>query len=174
MRDFSEPFRENLPSEDEDTHADVLRTDVIMTEEKQAFLDGVVEDFIMLLKQYRNASASQLKITNRVSMASNVVLHIGNMVINQAAAILAVLTSCAAPLVSQAVAGRITEAMYGQSTQSAQERLDAHVNRMNIILNEDVDAMCVFLTHLIFVKKNDYGLLEIDFEQIIEHHPDLQ
>lgn len=174
MRDFSEPFRLNLPSEDEENDTGNPQTDFIMNEEKEAFLHSVVEDFIVLLKQYRNASASQLKINHRVNMAGNVLLHIGNMVINQAAAMLAVLTSCATPLVSQAVAGRITEAMCGQSMQSAQERLDTHVQRMNVMLNEDVDAMCIFLAHLIFVKKNDYGLLEIDCEKILQHHPDLQ
>ncbi len=109
-----------------------------------------------------------------MNMASNVVLHIGNMILNQAAAFVALLTSCATPLVSQAVAGRITEAMCGQSINSAQERLDTHVNRMNVMLNEDIDAMCAFMANLIFIKKNDYGSLEIDIEQTMKLHPDLR
>lgn len=175
MRDFSEPWRPNLPSQDAiDPNEHAPSTAFILSEEKEEFLLNVVQEFLVLLKQYRDATMSQQKINSRMNMASNVVLHIGNMALNQAAAMLAVLTSCAAPLVSQAVAGRITEAMCGQSTQSAQERLDSHVCRMNVMLNEDVEAICVFRAHLIFIKKNDNGQLEVDCEQILERHPDLQ
>lgn len=175
MRDFSEHWRPNLPSEDAENNAgNILNTTFIVAEEKERFLRSVAEDFLTLLRQYRDATASQEKISNRMNMASNVVLHIGNMILNQAAAFVALLTSCATPLVSQAVAGRITEAMCGQSINSAQERLDTHVNRMNVMLNEDIDAMCAFMANLIFIKKNDYGSLEIDIEQTMKLHPDLR
>lgn len=172
MRDFSDDWRPKLPSGEKKKDHTAEMT-LLLYEEKLEQFQETATQFFVLLRQYHTVCEEQAHASARIQTISSLALHALNMLLNQAAGLLALVGSCMTPLVAHATAERYTEAFYGHGKESSEERLNTHVRRMNELIAEDAEAMGYFIGRLVMLSENEARDIMVDIPGTIQLHKKL-